>query len=62
MAPEQPILTNSVSSKTVGIAKTLLVSKKRGTKARLVFITRRQIFNDIANLGDCTDGSHSLVT
>lgn len=58
MAPEQLFLTNSVTSKTAGIAKTLLVSKQRGTKAPLVFVTRCQIFNDIANLGDCTDGSH----
>lgn len=58
MAPEQFFLTNSLTSKTVGIAKTLLVSKKKGTKVPLVFITRHQIFNDIANLGDCTDGSH----
>lgn len=59
MAPEQLFLKNTATSKTVEIAKTLLVSKQRGTKAPLAFITRCQILNNIANLGDCTDGSHT---
>lgn len=58
MAPDQLFLKNTVTSKTVEIAKTLLVSKQRGTKAPLALITRCQIFNDTASLGDCTDGSH----
>lgn len=32
--------------------------QQRGTKAPLAFITRCQILNDTANLGDCIDGSH----
>jgi len=52
MAAEQLFLKNTVTSKTVEIAKTLLASKQRGTKAPLAFITRCQIFNDTANLSD----------
>lgn len=58
MAPEQLFLKNTVTSKTVEIAKTLLVLKERGKKAPLAFITTCQIFNDTANVGNHTDGSH----
>lgn len=60
MAPKQLFPKNTVISKTVEIAKTLLVSRERGTKALLAFITTCQIFNDTANLGNRTDGSHML--